>query len=545
MTESAFLTTLWGKGNRWLIVLSFCIKAFVQRLTCCSSLTDETVSASLTHAARSARRICSIDGFEYPGGSECESCWNKYLCHLSMSWKSTKPTTSHANARHLKWLLEHCASHRWSSESSNLSLTLCLIFLEQLTKELWICEVLDYEPNPSLEVPNTCHTTLTDHIQQGASSVLPSLKISRQAQVLCELPKCQSQEIHLTTCFWHVLTSCGAMCVQHIAHKWRASVRKWISTSRPAGPQWKTHVLTWEIHVASQNIISFFLFNIEFGRSVGRAALKARHLSRVDCRRCWSASFPPLSGCVRFTTFRKSASTRHEGPRCDTEYVQPHLLSKIVAKFMVGTAGMADRWASFLLGHAQTETLGSQVADYMARIPAEQSACFSAALATYFLARRQEELLTPTSDQAVQGCRSQPSKQSLECAIMSWLSTVMGSIYLDVPIRPVSQERRVPSHPLGCPEIWHICCPRHRHGCGPPEEGLHLHWWWWWWWWLLLFLLFFIFIIIWHWTYSGTYVLVLRVSLRLFNLDCRYPRDQLQPARKKKQGEPENPKANR
>ena len=31
--------------------------------------------------------------------------------------------------------------------------------------------------------------------------------------------------------------------------------------------------------------------------------------------------------------------------------------------------------------------------------------------------------------------------------------------------------------------------------------------------------------------YSGTYVLVLRVSLRLFNLDCRYPRDLLQPAR--------------
>ena len=37
-----------------------------------------------------------------------------------------------------------------------------------------------------------------------------------------------------------------------------------------------------------------------------------------------------------------------------------------------------------------------------------------------------------------------------------------------------------------------------------------------------------------HWTYSGTYVLVLRVSLCLFNLDCRYPRDLLQPARKKK-----------
>ena len=37
-----------------------------------------------------------------------------------------------------------------------------------------------------------------------------------------------------------------------------------------------------------------------------------------------------------------------------------------------------------------------------------------------------------------------------------------------------------------------------------------------------------------RWTYSWTYVWVRRVSLRLFNLDCRYPRDQLQPARKKK-----------
>ena len=37
-----------------------------------------------------------------------------------------------------------------------------------------------------------------------------------------------------------------------------------------------------------------------------------------------------------------------------------------------------------------------------------------------------------------------------------------------------------------------------------------------------------------HWTYSRTYVLVLQVSLRLFNLDCRYPRDLLQPASKKK-----------
>ena len=37
-----------------------------------------------------------------------------------------------------------------------------------------------------------------------------------------------------------------------------------------------------------------------------------------------------------------------------------------------------------------------------------------------------------------------------------------------------------------------------------------------------------------HWTYSWTYVLVLQIFLRLFNLDCRYPRDLLQPASKKK-----------
>ena len=36
-----------------------------------------------------------------------------------------------------------------------------------------------------------------------------------------------------------------------------------------------------------------------------------------------------------------------------------------------------------------------------------------------------------------------------------------------------------------------------------------------------------------HWTCALTYVLVRQVSLRLLNLDCRYPRDLLQPARKK------------
>ena len=37
-----------------------------------------------------------------------------------------------------------------------------------------------------------------------------------------------------------------------------------------------------------------------------------------------------------------------------------------------------------------------------------------------------------------------------------------------------------------------------------------------------------------HWTCVLTYVFLRRVSLRLLNLDCRYPRDLLQPARKKK-----------
>ena len=39
-----------------------------------------------------------------------------------------------------------------------------------------------------------------------------------------------------------------------------------------------------------------------------------------------------------------------------------------------------------------------------------------------------------------------------------------------------------------------------------------------------------------YWTYALTCVLVRRVSLRLLNLDCRYSRDLLQPARKKKGG---------
>ena len=67
----------------------------------------------------------------------------------------------------------------------------------------------------------------------------------------------------------------------------------------------------------------------------------------------------------------------------------------ISGRFMVGTAGsVADRWALFLQGKAQIETWCPRSWTTW-KIPAEQSACFLAALATYFLARRQEELLTP------------------------------------------------------------------------------------------------------------------------------------------------------
>ena len=83
------------------------------------------------------------------------------------------------------------------------------------------------------------------------------------------------------------------------------------------------------------------------------------------------------------------------GLRRDTEYVQSHLLGAVVAKFMVGAAGsMADRWSAYLRGKAAVATLGPQVG-YMANIPDEQSASYTAALAIYFLARRQEEFLTP------------------------------------------------------------------------------------------------------------------------------------------------------
>ena len=63
---------------------------------------------------------------------------------------------------------------------------------------------------------------------------------------------------------------------------------------------------------------------------------------------------------------------------------------------MTGAAGStAEKWSTYLRGKAAVETLGPQVVTYMSAIPEDLKASYSAALAVHFLARRQEELLTP------------------------------------------------------------------------------------------------------------------------------------------------------
>ena len=94
--------------------------------------------------------------------------------------------------------------------------------------------------------------------------------------------------------------------------------------------------------------------------------------------------------------FRRKLLARPLGLRCDTEYVQPHLLGLVVAKFMNGAVGStAEKWASYLRGTAAVESLGAEVSRYLENVPEDQKAPYAAALAVHYLARRQEELLTP------------------------------------------------------------------------------------------------------------------------------------------------------
>ena len=120
----------------------------------------------------------------------------------------------------------------------------------------------------------------------------------------------------------------------------------------------------------------------------------------ANCLVLWCGDHRQTPGGLRNTTeakmFRRKLLARPLGLRCDTEYVQPHLLGLVIAKFMVGTVGStAEKWASYLRGNAAVETLGAEVSRYMDAIPEDQKAPYAAALAVHFLARRQEELLTP------------------------------------------------------------------------------------------------------------------------------------------------------
>ena len=103
----------------------------------------------------------------------------------------------------------------------------------------------------------------------------------------------------------------------------------------------------------------------------------------------WCGDHKQTPGGLRNTTeakmFRRKLLSRPLGLRCDTEYVQPHLLGSVVTRFMKGTAGStADRWSTYLRGNAAVETLSPQVVSYMAAIPEPLRASYAAALAVPF-----------------------------------------------------------------------------------------------------------------------------------------------------------------
>ena len=71
----------------------------------------------------------------------------------------------------------------------------------------------------------------------------------------------------------------------------------------------------------------------------------------AHCLVLWCGDHRQTPGGLRNTTeakmFRRKLLARPLGLRCDTEYVQPHLLGFVVAKFMIGTVGStAEKWAS-------------------------------------------------------------------------------------------------------------------------------------------------------------------------------------------------------
>ena len=73
----------------------------------------------------------------------------------------------------------------------------------------------------------------------------------------------------------------------------------------------------------------------------------------AHCLILWCGGHKQTPGGLRNTTeaklFRRKLLSRPLGLRSDTEYIQPHLLGAVVARFTVGTAGsMADRWSIYV-----------------------------------------------------------------------------------------------------------------------------------------------------------------------------------------------------
>ena len=102
-----------------------------------------------------------------------------------------------------------------------------------------------------------------------------------------------------------------------------------------------------------------------------------------NCLVLWCGDHRQTPGGLRDTTeakmFRRKLLARPLGLRCDTEYVQPHLLGLVVAKFMNGAVGStAEKWASYLRGTAAVESLGAEVSRYMEKVPEDQKAPYAA-----------------------------------------------------------------------------------------------------------------------------------------------------------------------
>ena len=122
--------------------------------------------------------------------------------------------------------------------------------------------------------------------------------------------------------------------------------------------------------------------------------------AQFNCLIFWCGDRKQTPGGLRNTTeakqSRRKLLSRPLGLRCDTDYIRPHLLCDVVARFAVGPAGsMVIMWATYLRGEAAVETLSSKVANYLAEVPDEQIPVYKVALAAFYLARRRGEIVIP------------------------------------------------------------------------------------------------------------------------------------------------------